>query len=76
MLATLSPDLIITVGAIAAALAGVVLLLWLERRPRDLGKPLLLPTTPALFLCLLVIVLALAHLVTIVTGSPHMGRFG
>lgn len=71
-----SADLALTVTAIAAALAAAGALLWLERRPRDLGKPLLLPTTPLLFVCLLIVVVALAHLLSIVTGTPHTGRLG
>ena len=71
-----SADLALTVAAIVTALASAGALLWLERRPRELGKPLLVPTTPLLFLCLLIVVVALAHLVSIVTGTPHTGRLG
>lgn len=71
-----STDFLVTVFGLIAALSGVVLLLWLERRPREPGKPLLLPTTPLLFFCLLIIVIALAHMVTLVTGVPHRGRLG
>ena len=76
MPAYLSIDLLVTATALIAALTGVAVLLWLERRPREPGKSLLVPTTPLLFLCLLAIVLALAHMVTIVTGVPHKGRLG
>ena len=69
-------DLAVTLCAAFGGFAGVVALLWLERRPREPGKPLLLPTTPLLFACLLVIILAMAHLVTLVTGVPHIGRLG
>jgi hypothetical protein len=72
----LSTDFVVTVIGLVAALAGVVTLLWLERRPREPGKPLLLPTTPLLFLCLLVVVIAMAHMVTLITGVPHRGRLG
>lgn len=72
----LSIDLVLTVAGLLCALAGVVALIWLERQPREPGKPLLLPSTPLLFLCLLIIVLTLAHLVTLVTGVPHKGRLG
>lgn len=72
----MSIDLTLTVGGLVTALAGVVALIWLEHRPREPGKPLLLPSTPLLFLCLLIIVLTLAHLVTLITGVPHKGRLG
>lgn len=47
---------------------------WLERRPRDLLKPRLLPTTPILLLSGFIGLLALVHLVNlygIVTGRPN-----
>ena len=72
----LSADFLVTLTGLIAALAGVTALLWMEKRPREPGKPLLLPTTPLLFVCLVVIVVALAHMVTIITGVPHRGRLG
>ncbi len=64
--------LILALGATMAIAA----LLWLEKRPREPGQVRLLPTTPLLFLALLALVLILAHAVTLITGQPHMGRFG
>lgn len=61
--------------ALGAALA-IAALLWLEKRPKEPGQVRLLPTTPLLFLALLALVLILAHAVTLMTGHPHMGRFG
>lgn len=72
----LSLDFLVTLAGLIAALSGVVALLWMEKRPREPGKPLLLPTTPLLFVCLVIIVVALAHMVTLVTGVPHRGRLG
>ena len=72
----LSLDFLVTLAGLVTALSGVVALLWMERRPREPGKPLLLPTTPLLFVCLVIIVIALAHMVTIITGVPHRGRLG
>lgn len=74
MMLGVSTDLVLTISGLIAAICGVVGLIWVEKRPRDPGKPLLLPTTPLLFLCLLLIVLAAAHLLTLVTGTPHTGR--
>ncbi len=76
MPAYLSLDFVVTIFGLVAAFAGVVFLIWIERRPREPGKPLLLPTTPLLFLCLLVMVIAMAHMVTLLTGVPHRGRLG
>ena len=67
-------DLIITLSVFALALAGVVWMIVLEKRPKDPTRPLLVPTTPVMFLLLLVIVLAAAHLMTVITGTPHLGR--
>lgn len=67
-------DLAITLTVIATALGGVIWLVIVEKRPSEPGTTRLIPTTPVIFLLLVVILLALAHLMTIVTGSPHVGR--
>ena len=69
-------DLAITLSIIGLALAGISWMVVLEKRPKDPAKPLLIPTTPILFLLLVVILLAAAHLLTLVTGTPHTGRRG
>ncbi|MGI9372850.1 MAG: hypothetical protein ACR2OJ_10170 [Hyphomicrobiales bacterium] len=68
-------DLAITLTVMALALCGVIWMILLEKRPKDPTRPLLVPTTPLMFLLLLVFILAAAHLMTIVTGKPHLGRF-
>jgi predicted ABC-type exoprotein transport system permease subunit len=74
--AALNLDLVVTlIVLVAAAICGAYMI-WLEHRPATLGEPRLLPTTSLLFVCALVIVLACAHLVSLVTGAPHVGRFG
>lgn len=69
-------DLILTLATLVAftALAGWMILL--EKRPPIPGSVRLVPTTPVLFFCMLAIVVALAHLVSIITGTPHLGRLG
>ena len=69
-------DFTLTMATLIAftALAGWMIVL--EKRPPAPDTVRLVPTTPVLFLCMLAIVLALAHLVSIVTGSPHVGRLG
>ncbi|PLX34544.1 MAG: hypothetical protein C0605_13210 [Hyphomicrobiales bacterium] len=66
----------LTLGLIAGLLVVIGGLVWRERRPRPLGQVSLVPTTPLLFVALVVLVAVLAHLVSLVTGHPHMGRFG
>lgn len=65
-----------TLGMIAAVLVLIGGIMWWERRPRQLGQVSLIPTTPLLFIALVILVVFLAHLVSLVTGQPHMGRFG
>lgn len=55
---------------LSAALVGCMV--YLERRPRDLLKPRLFPTTPVMFIAMLVAVLALVHLLNIY--GVHTGR--
>ena len=68
-----SPELWITLAALAlgAGLAGTMA--WLERRPRKSLTPGLLPTTPFLFMGGLIAILALVHLVNL--WGVHTGRF-
>ncbi|MGI9413211.1 MAG: hypothetical protein ACR2PM_06060, partial [Hyphomicrobiales bacterium] len=76
MLSTVSLDVLITLACLAGSLSLGAYLLWLERRPIGPGRPRLVPTPPLLLICALVLILALAHMVTIVTGVPHKGRLG
>jgi len=66
--------LIPTVILLLAGLAGLAFCAWYERRPRELGEVRYLPTTLILFVAVLMVILAIAHLVTLVTGEPFKGR--
>ncbi len=72
----MSLDLIITIAAILLCLCITVSMIVLEKRPAPVGNPRMIPTTLILFVSILVMVIALAHLVTLLTGTPHVGRFG
>lgn len=48
---------------------------WQERRPRGLGELPLLPPIPILFVGVLVVLVSVAHLVTLWTGVPLKSRF-
>jgi hypothetical protein len=65
-------ELSITYGALAAGLALVGFIAWLERRPRKGLSPRLIPTTPFLFAGMLVAVLALVHVLNL--AGFHTGR--
>ena len=67
--------LIPTLAALAAAVVAFVLALLLHRRPRDLGAVTLLPYGGIQFVALVAAVLMAAHLVTLLTGTPLIGRF-
>lgn len=60
---------------IAAAALGVLANL-LERRPRELGHPPLVPYTAIQMVAVVVAVLMLAHLVSLLSGQPFAGRLG
>ena len=65
-------SLTVTLGILAAALACAGILVWLERRPAEFGRLRLIPTTPLIFLSIVVAVLMAVHLVNLMGG--HTGR--
>ena len=48
--------------------------LWHQRRPRELGEVTLFPATLLLGVALILIVVSLAHLITLLTGISLPGR--
>ena len=48
---------------------------YMSRKPAEAGNPHLVPWTGLQFVALVVIVLMLAHLVTLMTGTPLQGRY-
>ena len=63
-----------------AILAPFVVLLvysaYMDHRPGELGKVRLIPYKGLMFLSLMFIVVLLAHVVSLVSGSPVPGRAG
>ena len=57
-----------TLVVLAAGLALAALCLWHQRRPRTLGEVALFPSTFLLGVALVLVIGALAHLVTLATG--------
>jgi hypothetical protein len=55
----------ITFAGLAFGLALCALMVWLERRPRLSLKPRLFPTTPFMFLGILIFLLAASHAMTL-----------
>ncbi|GMV63227.1 MAG: hypothetical protein AMXMBFR74_23950 [Parvibaculum sp.] len=64
--------LTVTLALLAASLAAAGFLTLLERRPAELGKVRLLPTTPLIFLSILIAVVMLVHLVNLM--GVHTGN--
>ena len=63
-----------TIAVLLAALLVAGIANWRERRPRDLGRPSLVPYSAIQALAVLVIILMLAHLASLLTGTPLHGR--
>lgn len=61
---------------LAIGLALTAYCLWHQRRPRALGEVSLFPANMLLGVGLIIVVLALAHLVSVLTGHPLTGRMG
>jgi amino acid transporter len=55
----------ITAGALALGLSGVAWMVILERRPPDITRPRLIPTTPVMLISAMVALLALVHIVNL-----------
>lgn len=68
----MSFELTLAVLIVALAIAGMAN--WRERRPRELGRPPLVPYPAIQMIALVVIVLMLAHLVSLLSGEPLKGR--
>ncbi len=69
-------ELAITILIALSAFGGAGWALWAEKQPIDPLSPRLIPTTPVLFICLVIVIFAAAHMITLITGTPHVGRFG
>jgi hypothetical protein len=67
-------SLALTLVVLAGALAVAALANWLERRPRELGAPPLVPWVAVQVVAVLVAILMAAHLVSLLTGTQLVGR--
>lgn len=67
-------SLALTLAILCAALVAAGLANWRERRPRPLGTPPMVPYIAIQALAILVVILMLAHLVSLLTGTPLKGR--
>jgi uncharacterized membrane protein len=67
-------SLALTLAVLFAALVVAALANWRERRPREVGRPPLVSYTAIQVVAVLVILLMLAHVVSLLTGQPLRGR--
>lgn len=56
--------------------AGLGACMWWDRRPYMPGQAWVIPHHAVMFVCLLLLVAAAAHLIALLTGSTLPGRFG
>jgi ABC-type branched-subunit amino acid transport system permease subunit len=68
--------LVSTLAIMAAAIGIFALALVVTRRPTEPGRPRMVPWVGVQMVCVLVAVFMLAHLVSLITGTPLIGRRG
>lgn len=68
--------LIATLAALVACAAAFALATWRSRKPVPPGEVRHVPYGMIQFIALLGCILTLAHLVTLLTGTPFKGRLG
>jgi hypothetical protein len=68
-------SLTVTLLVLLLALAIAGFANYRERRPGDLGRPPLIPYTLIQMLAVVVVILMLAHLVSLLMGHPLRSRF-
>ncbi|MGK9164743.1 hypothetical protein KXR53_00515 [Inquilinus limosus] len=67
-------DLTDTLFILAVALAVVAAMAVMDRRKPPPGEVRLFPVIPVMMVAALVVILMLAHLVSLLTGQPFQGR--
>ena len=65
-------EMSLTFGGLALGLALVVIMVWIERRPRKTLEPRLVPTTPLMFAGAFISLVALVHIVNVY--GIHTGK--
>ncbi|NKB59852.1 MAG: hypothetical protein GKS00_26375 [Alphaproteobacteria bacterium] len=64
-----------TLAVLAAAVGLFLFATYKARQPHELGKLRWIPYGGIQFVAILIIVLALAHVISLLTGQPLVGRF-
>ena len=66
----------VTIASLAISLAVLGLANFMSRRPAKPGSVRMVPYHAVQFLALVAVLLMLAHLVSLLTGTPFTGRLG
>jgi hypothetical protein len=64
-----------TLAVLAAGVALFLFATYMARRPREPGELRYIPYGGVQFVALLIVILALAHVISLLTGQPLVGRF-
>lgn len=65
-------EMSLTYGGLALGAALVAVMVWIEKRPRKTLEPLLVPTTPLMFVGAFICLVAVVHIVN--SLGIHTGR--
>lgn len=65
-----------TLSALAFAATLFALATWRARQPREVGELRYIPWTGIQTVAVVIAIVALAHLITLLTGKPFAGRMG
>lgn len=68
--------LVITLVVIGISLSLFTAAMLVTRRPATPGRPRMVPWVGVQMVCILVTVVMVAHLVSLITGAPLIGRQG
>ena len=66
----------LTIGIIVIAFAVFAGALYISRKPVEPGEVSMIPYGGIQFLAIVVVLVALAHLISLVSGEPFTSRFG
>ncbi|MEO9904583.1 hypothetical protein [Nisaea sp.] len=72
----MSMDLFTTLIALGAAALLFAFAYWQDKREREPGQVTLIPYTMIQILAVVTCLVLLAHLVTLISGTPFRGRLG
>ena len=67
--------MIATLMVLVGAVALLGLATYMARQPKEVGELRYIPYGGVQFVAILIIVLALAHIISLLTGQPLVGRF-